>query len=342
MKTVRSPIPIILSLLFLCSCGSPVPSYQTIQGAVWNTAYRITYRSSSDLSHQVIETMNRVERSLSPFLDDSRITLINRNLSDQTDSLIAAVFDASILINRVSYGAFDPTVAPLVNLWGFGYEQGLDSPTAEAIDSCLSLVGISECRRDGMTLIKKNPATQFNFSAITKGFGVDCVAKTLRDNGVDDYLVEIGGEIVAHGVNPQGRPWRVSVDVPSDSLLPGQQSISILELRDNAVATSGNYRNFRETSNGKVGHTISPVTGCPAVTDIASATVVAPDCMTADAAATAIMAMPRDSVALFMHRLGDGCSALIVIADGEGTFSIETIGHFPACPSRSELPLMSR
>lgn len=325
---VSAAILLVSSLVSSCKPGNDV--YTTLQGSIWNTAYRITYRGSRDFSQEIIAEMNRVEKSLSPFMEDSRITRINRNISGEADSLIAKVFDASLRVSRASGGAFDPTVAPLVNLWGFGYESPASPPSRREIDSCLMLVGIGECRMEGMRLVKKSPGTQFNFSAITKGFGVDCVAAVLKNNGVNDFLVEIGGEIFASGLNPQGRPWRISVDSPLDDAMPGERSAAVFSLSGKAVATSGNYRNFRRNENGRIGHTISPVTGYPVASEIASATVVAPDCMTADAAATAIMAMPRDSAVSFIGRMGEGYSALLVIADSSGTFSVDTIGGFPA------------
>jgi len=256
-----------------------------------------------------------VELSLSPFNANSLIAKVNRADSVEVDSMIMEVFDASVEINRLSGGAFDPTLAPLINAYGFGYRNGPSgTPTQEQIDSALALVGIADCRICNGRMIKKNVATEFNFSAITKGYGVDCVANSLTRNGVSDYLVEIGGELRMAGANPDGKKWRIQIDAPLDdsSSVPVHNPFMIEELTDIAVATSGNYRNNRTTESGrKIGHTISAKTGLPVYGDCLSVTILASNCMEADGWATAIMAgASPDS-------LPEGVSAIIVREDAD-------------------------
>lgn len=295
--------------------------WHTAQGAVWNTTYSITYLAGRDLSDSVQAVFRQVEISLSPFNPASRISLINRGESMQTDTLIDRVFDLSQRVCSLSRGRFDPTVSPLVNLWGFGYtpRPGGDSaaePAQASIDSALTLVGIGACRIDDGVMVKKSPGTTFNFSAVTKGYGCDLVAAMLRRNGCEDYMVEIGGEMALGGHNPRGTEWQVQIDAPveGDGV---HEAMRVVPLTDCGVATSGNYRNYRVDSLGRhLGHTISPVDGRPYVTGTLSVTVVAPTCAEADALATACMASPAaDAVAM----LGgiDGVRALMVVADGD-------------------------
>ncbi len=291
-------------------------SYRSAEGVMWNTVYHVTYEADRDLHDSIVAEMKRVERSLSPFDKESLISRINRGDSVAADTLLRRIFEASQQVNRLSDGAFDPTVAPLINLWGYGYRTTGVEPTAGAIDSLLRLVGIEECSLDEAGYIrKKHPSTEFNFSAITKGYGCDMVGEMLRRNGCENYMVEIGGEIAAAGVSSRGRAWRIMVDAPIDcDTAVVHERMAVVEVSDCGVATSGNYRNYRETAEGRTWHTISPRTGRPAVTDLLSATVIAPSCMIADAYATACMARTADS-ALVMIDAVPGVEALLVTRD---------------------------
>lgn len=216
----------------------------------------------------------------------------------------------------MSGGAFDPTVAPLVNLWGYGYRSAGVEPTQQAVDSLMMLVGIRDCgiTPDGY-IRKKHPATEFNFSAITKGYGCDLVGEMLRRNGCEDYMVEIGGEIALSGMSPRGKEWRVMVDAPvyCDTAVVHER-MAVVALTGCGVATSGNYRNYRDTGSGRTWHTISTADGRPAVTDLLSATVVAPSCMLADAYATSCMAQTSDA-AFRMLEFVPGVAGMLVTAD---------------------------
>lgn len=316
----------ILSLLaLLTGCTlSPRSSYRQAEGAAWGTFYHITYNSPTDLSDSIVAVIHDIDMSLSPFQKDSRISRINRGEDMTTDSLLAGVFTLSQHVNALSGGAFDPTLAPLINLWGFGYKEvsDSDSPSRLQIDSCLQWVGIADCHigPDGL-IVKKHPKTEFNFSAIAKGYGVDKVAEMLRRNGCMDYMVEIGGEIALSGVSPRGGDWVIQVDAPVyDAAGMIHDELVCLSLTGRGIATSGDYRNFRDTSNGRVSHTINAVTGRPVATGTVSATVVAESTALADALATAIMAMPADSAIAMMEKVGSA-EALIVI----GHDSLKTI-----------------
>lgn len=304
-----------LVLLILVGCTRSVP-YQTVEGGVWNTTYRISYQSDIQLDDSIRAVMKQVEMSLSPFNKNSLISQINRGETVEVDSLLQRVFLTSQQVNRQSNGAFDPTVAPLINLWGFGYKETGIKPSQESIDSILEFVGIIDCRIDSTGyIIKKSGNTEFNFSAITKGYGCDLVGEMLRRNGCRNFMVEIGGEIALEGVNPRGGKWRIMVDAPIDNdTAIVHERMAVIELDSGGVATSGNYRNYRITQEGKVWHTISPVDGHPAHTDLLSATVVAPSAMLADAFATSCMAMQSDEAVEMLSNV-DGVDALLVTPD---------------------------
>ncbi len=299
----------------MISC-TPPQRFRSCEGAVWNTTYHITYNADRDLDDSIRAVMKQVEMSLSPFNNNSLISRINRGEHLATDSLLRRIFLASQEVNRNSYGAFDPTVAPLINLWGFGYRDSGIEPTQKAIDSIMPHVGIASCSlsAEGF-IIKKTPGTEFNFSAITKGYGCDLIGEMLTRNGCSDFLVEIGGEIALTGRNPMGKNWRIMVDTPIDNdTAVVHERMAVIEPGNGGVATSGNYRNYKLTDTGKIWHTISTVTGRPARTDLLSATVVAPNAMLADAYATSCMAMSCDSAMAMLERT-TGVDALLVTLD---------------------------
>ncbi len=284
---------LILSGLASCSHNksSENIAYQRQEGFVWNTSFHVTYQSKQSFEDSILKVLDRVGKSLSVFDPTSLVSLVNQQDSTPVNTDFIRVYIMSVKINKASKGAFDPTLSPLINAWGFGKGHTVSADTAK-IDSIMKFVGISKTRLSHDAIVKNDPRVQFNFSAIAKGYGCDAVGEMLEQNGVDNFLVEIGGEIMAKGTSPSGGKWRVSVDRP---LLSADKEIhesqTIIEFTDMGVATSGNYRNFH-TGNGQIyGHTISPVTGRPVQTDILSATVLAKNAMEADGIATAYMAL---------------------------------------------------
>lgn len=287
----------------LAACNSK--EYRYTEGAAWGTVYHITYCSDKDLSEQIVATIERVNTTLSPFNTLSEIARINRGEDSVPGPEFTEVFRLSQQICSISGGLFDPTVAPVVNLWGFGYKPGAEEPTAAQIDSALASVGILQCQitPEGV-LRKKSPDTEFNFSAIAKGYGVDLIARALADEGCEHYMVEVGGEIALAGLSPRNKMWKIQVDAPDFANPAAHKRSQVLELTDCCIATSGNYRNYRQSADTIVGHTISPVTGRPIITTTQSATVIAHSCALADALATAAMALPADSAQAIASRAG--------------------------------------
>ncbi len=325
---MRHFLILCLAALTLSGCGSRA-TWHTADGAVWATTYHITYLADRDLHDSIIAVMARVEESLSPFDDASLISRINRGETDRADGYLTTVFDRAADISAASSGKFDPTVAPAVNLWRFGYRDLGREPMDEEIDSVVALVGMAECRIDSGRVVKKSPLTEFDFSAITKGFGCDEVGRMLARNGCTDYMVEIGGEIALSGHNRHGEDWRIMVDAPVENdTAVVHERLAVVALTDCGIATSGNYRNYRDTDSGRIGHTIDPLTCRPVKTATLSATVIAPDAMTADALATACMAMEPDK-ALAMIEAREATAAMIVVGEGEGRMKILTTSRFP-------------
>lgn len=296
--------------------------YSYAEGAVWNTLYHVTFSGPEHLADSIMPTLDRVARSVSVFDPTSLVSRLNASDSVMADEALRSVFVRSVEVNKESDGMFDPTLSPLISAWGFGKGHRADSDTLR-IDSLLRLTGIGRCRiNDAGYIVKPCRGMQFNFSALAKGYGCDAVAAMLRRNGVKNYLVEIGGEISCAGVNASGRKWHISIDRPQvEREGVKHESQQVMELTDCGVATSGNYRNFHENSGGALyGHTISAVTGRPVATDVISATVIAPDAMSADAYATSCMALGSRRAAAMLRRLR--LKGVLVLRD----YSVITIG----------------
>lgn len=325
-----SKILILGAIASIFAACDNVKPFRSLQGMVWNTMYHITYSSNVSLDDSIQAVMRQVEQSLSVFNDSSIVSRINRGDSIEVDSLFEKVFVESQRINLLSNGAFDPTVGPLVELWGFGKNKDVQSaPEPALIDSIRESVGIMECSIDNKFVSKKSPSTRFNFSAIAKGYGCDMIADMMRRNGVKSYMVEIGGEIALNGKSPHGGMWRIMVDAPiedNDSII--HEQMAVIEVDSCGIATSGNYRNYHIVDGNVMGHSIDPFTGRPAITTILSATVIAPQCATADALATACMIMPLCDAMAMIEKI-PGASAMFVTADVDNKWALHTTSRFP-------------
>ena len=265
--------------------------YQHNSGYIFGTSYNITYQCAEDHKADIEKTLNEVDASLSPFNDTSIITHVNRNEDVVLDKLFLDVFRLAQKINEDTEGAFDITVAPMVNAWGFGFKNGVN-PDEKVIDSLRQVVGLHKVRLEGDKIVKTDPRVMLDCSAIAKGYGVDVVANLLRKFGIKNFMVEIGGEVVTSGVNRERMPWRIGVTKPTDdSLSINNELQTVINVTDKAMATSGNYRNFYYKGGRKYAHTIDPKTGYPVQHSILSATVITNDCATADAYATSFMVM---------------------------------------------------
>lgn len=275
------------------------PPFRTDEGFVFGTVYKITYQSDDNLKKEIEAELKKVDNSLSPYNPNSVITHVNHNEKVEPDSFFVHVFRLARKVSEETNGAFDITVAPLVNAWGFGFKQstGVDSLT---VDSLRQIIGYQHIALKDNQVIKEDPRIMLDCSAIAKGFGVDAVARLLESKGIRNYMVDIGGEVVVRGKNPRMNAWQIGINKPiDDSLSINQELQTILAISDVGMATSGNYRNFYYKGGKKYAHTIDPRTGYPVQHSILSSTVIAKDCASADAYATAFMVMGLDSAKAF-------------------------------------------
>jgi thiamine biosynthesis lipoprotein len=286
-------------------CSRDRKRFFTHEGVVWTTEYHITYEARNDLGDSIQLILGNLDMSVSPYNKASLISAINENKTTRTDGHLQRLLTASREIWRESGGAFDPTVMPLVNAWGFGYKSGT-LPSRAQLDSLLLFVGMDKVTLHGDTLLKSDPRVMLDFSSIAKGMACDEIGRMLARNGAENWLVEIGGEVMASGMNKRGTAWQVSVDMPtSEDGAVSHESALTLALDSGAVATSGNYRKWREQGDHKISHIIDPRTGDSRVGTLLSVTVIAPDCMMADAWATACMVMGDSATRAMMERRKD-------------------------------------
>ncbi|MBN2742340.1 MAG: FAD:protein FMN transferase [Marinilabiliaceae bacterium] len=314
---MKSVFGVLVVLVLLAGCRQPAP-YVVNEGMVFGTTYRIVYQSEVDYHSDITSAIEEVNQSWSPFEKESIITRVNQNDSDVVvNDHFINVFDKSVEISKATHGAFDITVAPLVNAWGFGFKKK-DSITTELIDSLRLFVGMEKVLRVDHRVMKQDGRIMLDASAIAKGYGVDVAALCLEKHGVANYLVEIGGEVRTKGVNTQGQSWRVGIDKPiDDPTVQDRQLQAIVALDGVSLATSGNYRNFYVDGGRKFAHTIHPQTGYPVQSDILSASVIAPDCMTADAYATAFMVLGSDR-AMAIVNANPSLEAFFICTDSQG------------------------
>ncbi len=320
MKTIN--VTVCLCILLLAACTGKKQYYEE-SGTVFHTIYHIKYEASQPLTDKIDAELQAFNLSLNPFNPNSIIAKVNRGEDVEVDDWFAEVFDKAQEVSEHSEGMFDITCAPLINLWGFGFSK-TDSVTPAAVDSILQFVGYKKVRLDGRKVVKDDPRVMLNCSAIAKGYASDVIARLLEREGVENYMVEIGGEVAMRGINQNGRCWRIGINKPEDDTTGMANDIGeVVELcRKGGIATSGNYRNYYIKDGKKYAHTIDPRTGYPSEQSILSATIVADDCITADAYATAFMAMGLERV----HRLASsipGIEYYIIFSDAEGCHCVE-------------------
>lgn len=281
---------IVCAILLFVGC-SKREDYRKMEGLAFGTVYHITYKSAEPLDSVVEEALRSIDNSLSLFNEESTLSQLNQGMRMPVDTLFRIVFDKGQEVSQMTDGMFDMTVAPLVNAWGFGNKgREVAEPTQAEIDSLLQIVGYQKCKliveNDSMML----EGVKLDAAAIAKGFACDVVGMALKKAGCQDFCVEIGGEIVVSGKNPRGGKWVVGINKPvEDEENTNGEIQRKVEMTDSAMATSGNYRNFIQQGDKKVAHTIDPKTGMPIESNLLSATIIAGDCLTADAWATACM-----------------------------------------------------
>ena len=291
---------------------------------IFGTIMNVTYTCPEDLHDTIMICLQGVDASLSMFNPNSTISRINRNETDTLDQHLLNILPMALSISEDTDGAFDISVAPIVNAWGFGFKSQ-NLPTDAQVDSLRALVDYkSICIENG--LIKKQiPNMIIDLSAIAKGYGTDQVANLLLERGVKDFLVEIGGEIVCRGNNPKGEAWHVGINTPVEQSSAFENEVhKIIDIHDRAMATSGNYRNYYIDENGrKLSHTIDPKTGYPVRHSLLSSTVLAPSCAMADAYATSFMVMGLDKAKEIVMR-NNNLQAYFIYTENDSTGNFQT------------------
>ncbi len=309
-------VVLVVGTIFIIRQQHDTP-YQHDEGFIFGTIYHITYQSDKNYQKEIEAELQKVDNSLSPFNKSSIISRINRNEDVAVDGMFQEVFNLAENISKETGGAFDITVAPMVNVWGFGFKKGI-TPSKEVIDSIRLLVGYQKVSLKEGHIKKQNPNIMLDCSAIAKGYGSDVVARLLKSKGIDNFMVEIGGEVVTRGNSEKRVPWRIGVNKPTDdSLQTGTELQTVLNVTDKAMATSGNYRNFYYKNGKKYAHTIDPKTGYPVQHNILSATVVADNCATADAYATSFMVLGMKKAQKILENHPD-LLAYLIYSDEKG------------------------
>jgi thiamine biosynthesis lipoprotein len=316
----------IAVLLFFIDCNQESHKTIKIAGNAQGTTYQITYLSENNSNHKeaIDSLLNRIDLSLSTYVPTSIISRINKNDTGViVDDYFIEVFNKSIEVSEKTKGLFDITVAPVINAWGFGFTKKA-TVDSTMIDSLLNFIGYKMVKLERKKLIKEKPQIMLDFNAIAQGYTVDVLAAYLESIGIINYLVELGGEVKAKGKKNNEEYWTIGIDQPNEIPTNGRPLKAIVKLKNRALATSGNYRRFYEENGKKYAHIIDPYTGYPAKHNLLSATVLADDCMTADAYATAFMVMGLEKSKQFLSEHRELNLQVFFIYDENGNWKTYT------------------
>ncbi len=331
-KTLLVASVLIAFGLYTYTRDAPGPRHVQWNGSTMGTHYAIrmvdsplTRKQLRDLRLRIEEWFEAANDQMSTYRPASEISVFNRSESVEPHPVspeLAAVVQSALELADRTGGAFDPTLDPLINLWGFGHEYGrLSRPDEEEIREMLNQIGYRHLSAPDAAHIRKSRADlHLNLNAIAKGYAVDRAAAIIRKAGITNLYVEIGGDLVVYGVNREGQPWRIGIDWPDPELDPGEQLHGIAHLTDVAMATSGDYRRFVRDAQGSYSHIIDPRTGYPIDHALASVTVIAPTCMEADALATALFVMGSAEGLAWVERQ-PGVEAFFIDRAEDGSFT---------------------
>ncbi|WP_350285200.1 FAD:protein FMN transferase [uncultured Croceitalea sp.] len=318
---MKYTITIFLAVLFFnCTSEKKTIRSQSV-GNAFGTSYSIIYLSDSPLDFQkeIDSVIDVVNQSMSTYLPDSDISRINNgDATIKVDEMFKEVFRISSDVHRASKGYFDPTIGVLANAWGFGPGEQIALDSVK-VDSLLNYVGWNKVTLlENGTIQKEHPEIRFDFNAVAKGYAIDRLGAMLDEKEIVNYLVEVGGEVLAKGTNIiKQKPWTVGIDRPNAFMKRG--TAAVINLEDKALASSGNYRKFRydEETGEKYVHTIDPLTGFTKNAKVLAASVVANDCATADAFATAFMAMDLEESKNVLRKRKDLNAYIIYIGQND-------------------------
>lgn len=307
----------LLVLVYAFAACKSKQEFTYLEGQAQGTTFRIVYTDSRDFTKSIDSLFRVIDHSMSLWDSTSIISGFNANRQGiKADTHFESVFQKSYEVAEATEGAFDITVGPLVKIWGFSYKKGLPFPTQKQVDSLRKLIGYRKVQLKNGVLIKENPSTEIDFNAIAQGYTVDVMAVFLKAKGINDYLVEIGGEVRAVGHNEKGQIWQIGIDKPTQKEEANRPLQAVVSLNGRALATSGSYRKFVMREGKKFSHAIDPKTGSPITHNLLSVSVIADDCTTADAFATAflVMGLEKSKIIALQQRV----ELYGIYADAEG------------------------
>jgi len=299
-----------------------------IEGSAQGTTYHITYfdLQNRDFKPEIEKILKDFDLSVSTYIPNSIISRINSNEKNViVDKYFKACFKKAKEVWKNTNGAFDPTVYPLVNAWGFGPGKKQKIEKVK-IDSILKFVGFQLIELKGNTIVKKDPRVALDFNAFAQGYSVDVVSEFLNSKGIKSYIVEIGGEVYAKGRKPNGENWTIGIEKPIDNKESGNPLRAIVRLENLAIATSGNYRRFTIEDGVKYAHHIDPKTGYPTKNNLLSASIFAKECISSDANATGVLVLGLEKAKIFLHKHPE-LQAYLIYSDEKGNYQVyETPG----------------
>ena len=321
---------LLLFALLAFSCGKEKSAYLILTGKAQGTTFNIHYQDASgrDFSRSVDSLFRLIDKSMSLWDSTSTISRINRNETGiQVDTHFAAVLNRARAVSEATGGIFDVTVGPLVKAWGFSYKKGLPLPDSAKVDSLRQIIGFHKIRLENGAVQKTDPRMEIDFNAIAQGYTVDVIANFLEKNGVKNYLVEIGGEVRTAGSNDRGAAWQIGLDKPVELEATGNRQLqTTISLSGKSLATSGSYRKFVVRNGKKFSHAIDPRTGYSIAHNLLSVSVIAADCTTADAFATAFLVMGMEEA--MQSAKANGLEIYCIYEDENGALQVRATDGF--------------
>lgn len=313
---------LIILLVFTVGCKALPEEPVRLMGEAQGTYYSIVYfdAQSRDFQFEIDSILEAFDQSVSLWVPNSILSQVNNNIPEvELDAYFIDNFNLAKEVSAKTDGNFDLTVGSLVRAWGFGFD-GKKQVDDQIIDSILQFTGYSKVRLDHNRVVKDDDRTTFDFNAIAQGYSVDLIGLYLEDKGIDNYLVDIGGEVFAKGMKPAGKKWKIGIEKPSDNQDDSRSLKAVVEIEDKAVATSGNYRKFYEENGVRYSHTINPKTGYPVKHSLLSASVMADNAAIADAYATAFMVMGLEGAKAFLAE-NKGLEVFFIYSEANGEYA---------------------
>jgi len=324
VKINKAGFLLLISGFIIVSCNSPKElTLIKIGGETQGTYYAITYYSgdSTQLQPSIDSLLRRFDSTASIYKPNSIISRLNDNDSTVlADEMFRIIFNKAMEVSQITNGAFDITVGPLVNAWGFGLSNRLKM-NQHIVDSLLPLVGYKKVKLENGKLVKPDLRMRIDYNAIAQGYAVDVIGGFLQSKGIENYLIDIGGEVLVRGSKPDAEKWSVAIEMPTQNADDERSIQAVVSLSDRAISTSGSYRKFYEENGIRYSHTINPADGYPVKHTLLSVSVLADDCITADAFATALMVMGVEKARAFLEKHTD-LEAYFISSTSEGGLSV--------------------